>query len=94
MRFRVSTEVQMHEILPPLLKWRADSTADRTGAICGESFAAIEDERTASLRMLWAASDLPKQLPQEYWLTLPICRRQKQRGSATRLKTARCVACE
>ena len=35
-----------------------------------DSFAAVQDGRTASLRMLWAASDLPKQLPQEYWLAL------------------------
>jgi CHAT domain-containing protein len=47
-----------------------------------DSFAAVEEGRTASLRMLWATSDLPKNLPQEYWLTMSAL----QKAEASRLK--------
>ena len=69
--FRVSTEVEMHEVYSAFIE-AAGRLYRQTGQMryAEDSFAAAEDGRMASLRMLWATSDLPKQLPQEYWLTL------------------------
>ena len=69
--FRVGAEVEMQSIYSDLIEV-AGRLYRQTGKIryAEDSFAAAEDGRTASLRMLWATSDLPKKLPQEYWLTL------------------------
>jgi hypothetical protein len=81
--FRVSTEVQMHEIYAAFIEV-AGQLYRQTGQMryAEESFAVAEDGRTASLRMLWATSDLPKQLPQEYWLTVS----ELQKAQAARLR--------
>jgi CHAT domain-containing protein len=81
--FRVSTEVKMHEIYAAFIEV-AGRLYRQTGQMryAEESFAVAEDGRTASLRMLWATSDLPKQLPQEYWLTLS----DLQKAEAARLR--------
>ena len=69
--FRIGTEVEMQGIYSAFIEV-AGRLYSQTGQMryAEDSFAAAEDGRTASLRMLWATSDLPKQLPQEYWLTL------------------------
>lgn len=80
--FRVGTEVEMHEIYSAFIEV-AGRLYRQTGQMryAEDSFAAAEDGRTASLRMLWATSDLPKQLSQEYWLTLS----DLQKAEAARL---------
>jgi CHAT domain-containing protein/tetratricopeptide (TPR) repeat protein len=74
--FRVSTEVDMHQIYSAFIDV-AGQLYRQTGQMryAEDSFAAVEDGRTASLRMLWAASDLPQQLPQEYGLALSDLRK-------------------
>ena len=69
--FRVSTEVDMHLIYSAFIDV-AGRLYQQTGQIryAEDSFAAVEEVRTASLRMLWASSDLSKELPREYSLTL------------------------
>lgn len=80
--FRISTEVEMQGIYSAFIEV-AGRLYRETGQIryAEDSFAAVEDGRTASLRTLWATSDLPKQLPQEYWLTLA----DLQKAEAARL---------
>ena len=82
--FRVSTEVEMHGIYSAFIDV-AGRLYRQTGLMryAEDSFAAAEDGRTASLRMLWATSDLPKQLPQEYWFVLA----DLQKAEAARLST-------
>ena len=74
--FRVSTEVDMHQIYSAFIDV-AGQLYRQTGQMryAEDSFAAVEDGRTASLRMLWAASNLPQQLPQEYGLALSDLRK-------------------
>ena len=82
--FHISIEVEMHRIYSAFIE-AAGQLYRQTGLIryAEESFAAAEDARTASLRMLWANSDLPKQLPQDYWLALS----NLQKAEAARLST-------
>ena len=82
--FRVGAEVEMHEIYSAFIEL-AGRLHRQTGQMgyAADSFAAVEDGRAASLRMLWAGSDLPRQLPQEYWMTLS----ELQKAEAVRLST-------
>jgi CHAT domain-containing protein/tetratricopeptide (TPR) repeat protein len=69
--FRVSTEVQLHQVYSTFIELGSQlyrQTGQRRFA--EESFAVAEETRAASLRALWAGSDLTKKLPAEYWQTL------------------------
>lgn len=69
--FRVSTEVELHQVYSPLVDLAASLYREtRDARYAEESFSTAESERAASLRILWAHSDAPKHLPPEYWRTL------------------------
>jgi len=74
--FRVSTEVEQHQVYSSLVDLAASlyrETGDRRFA--DESFSAMESERAGSLRLRWAHSDAPRRLPPEYWRTLADLKR-------------------
>jgi tetratricopeptide (TPR) repeat protein len=67
--FRVSSEVELHEIFSAFIDAGA-RLYRQTGraSFAAQAFAAAERGRAASLRLLWAASDdLNRNLPTEYW---------------------------
>ena len=67
--FRVSSEVELHEIFSAFVN-AAARLYRQTGRtwFAAQAFAAAERGRAASLRLLWAESDnVIKKLPLEYW---------------------------
>jgi CHAT domain-containing protein len=69
--FRVSSEVELHEVYSSYIEAGSrlyEHTREKRFADL--TFAAAEDSRAASLRALWAGSDLTKKLPTEYWEAL------------------------
>jgi CHAT domain-containing protein/tetratricopeptide (TPR) repeat protein len=69
--FRVGTEVHLHDVYSSFIETGSRlyrQTGQRRYA--EQTFAVAEESRAASLRALWAGSDLTKRLPQEYWQTL------------------------
>ncbi len=69
--FRVSTEVELHELYTSYIELGSRLYA-RTGRreFVEETFTAAEENRAASLRALWAEPDLTRTLPAQYWETL------------------------
>ena len=69
--FRVSADVELHGVYSAFIE-AAGRLYRETGQsrYAEASFAAAEEGRAASLRMLWRGSALPQQLPEEYWRTL------------------------
>ena len=69
--FRISTEVELHEVYSSYVELAARLYA-QTGRsqFAEQGFAAAEENRAASLRALWAGPDLTQRLPGEYWETL------------------------
>jgi CHAT domain-containing protein/tetratricopeptide (TPR) repeat protein len=69
--FRVSSEVELHQVYSSYIE--AGSRLyelTREKRFADLTFAAGEDSRAASLRALWAGSDLTKKLPSDYWEAL------------------------
>ncbi len=69
--FRISTEVELHEVYSSFIELGSQLYA-QTGQkrFAEDAFAAAEESRAASLRALWAGPDLTKKLPNEYWEAL------------------------
>jgi CHAT domain-containing protein len=87
--FRVSTEVRLHDVYSSFIETGSRlyrQTGQRRYA--EQTFAVAEESRAASLRALWAGSDLTKRLPPEYWQSLldlqqaEVAQLRKQSGAA------------
>lgn len=88
--FRVSSEVELHEVYSAYIELAARlylQTGRRRYA--AESFAAAEDSRAASLRTLWLESGLTRELPGDYRQTLSALQEAESAppGSASNLAT-------
>jgi hypothetical protein len=81
--FRVSADVELHGVYSALIE-AAGRLYRETGQrrYAEASFAAAEEGRAASLRMLWRGSALPQQLPDEYWRTIA----QLQRATSEQMQ--------
>jgi tetratricopeptide (TPR) repeat protein len=81
--FRVSAEVELHGVYSAFIE-AAGRLYRETGQrrYAEASFAAAEEGRAASLRMLWRGSALPQQLPDEYWRTVA----QLQRAASEQIQ--------
>jgi tetratricopeptide (TPR) repeat protein len=69
--FRISSEVELQQVYSSYIE-AGSRLYQQTGRkrFAEETFAAAEESRAASLRALWAGSDLTKKLPNEYWEAL------------------------
>jgi CHAT domain-containing protein len=69
--FRVSTEVEWHDVYSNFIE-TGSKLYRKTGRplYAVQTFAVAEESRAASLRALWAGSDLTSRLPPEYGQTL------------------------
>jgi tetratricopeptide (TPR) repeat protein len=69
--FRVSSEVELHQVYSSYIEVGSRLYEQtRETRFAEQTFAAAEESRAASLRVLWAGPDLTKKLPNEYWETL------------------------
>jgi CHAT domain-containing protein/tetratricopeptide (TPR) repeat protein len=69
--FRISSEVELQQVYSSYIETGSRLYEQtRRKRFAEETFAAAEESRAASLRALWAGSDLTKKLPNEYWETL------------------------
>jgi CHAT domain-containing protein/tetratricopeptide (TPR) repeat protein len=69
--FRISSEVELQQVYSSYIE--AGSRLyklTRRKRFAEETFAVAEESRAASLRALWAGSDLTKKFPNEYWEAL------------------------
>jgi len=69
--FRISSEVELQQVYSSYIEVGSRLYAQtRRKRLADETFAAAEESRAASLRALWAGSDLTKKLPNDYWEAL------------------------
>ena len=69
--FRISSEVELQQVYSSYIESGSRLYEQtRRKRFAEETFAAAEESRAASLRALWAGSDLTKRLPNEYWEAL------------------------
>ena len=69
--FRISSEVELQQVYSAYIE-AGSRLYEQTHRkrFAEDTFAAAEESRAASLRALWAGSDLTKKLPNEYWEAL------------------------
>ena len=69
--FRISSEVELQQVYSSYIEAGSRLYEQtRLKRFAEKTFAAAEESRAASLRALWAGSDLSKKLPHEYWEAL------------------------
>ena len=69
--FRISSEVELQQVYSSYIEAGSQLYEQtRQKRFVEETFAAAEESRAASLRTLWAGSDLTKKLPNDYWEAL------------------------